>query len=101
MERELFGGKVIVIAGHDAQEKPLPDGLDPNYEWIGNFGLQTTGTTTTDYEILVEKKGNKKIVWWNGTKAVPFPTPKSAKRDNKDYISVRSNLVDPPIGYGN
>jgi hypothetical protein len=114
--KSILGGEVIVDSSYDVYEKPLPDSLknSPDYQaytWIGNFGLRVSGTKTAapsklsaKYEIKVVKRGNKQLVYWDGSKTVPFGEAhgkREVRENNQDYISVRLDLGDPPIGYGN
>jgi hypothetical protein len=101
------GQKVYVYA------KKFPDSLKKSkdykkYDWLGNFGFKkksndkkVTGKFDKSYEIQVEDRPNKKLVYWNGKKkkTVKF-SGKNVKNINKvKYRIAKLRMGDPPIGW--
>ena len=110
----MLGGEVIVDTEYDAYEKPLPESLKSSpdfqaYTWLGNFGLRQPGSSKpapsklgAAYELKVIKRGNKKLVFWDGTQTVQFGSAhgkREVRENNRDYMSVMLDLGDPPIGF--
>lgn len=103
--------RVVVPSGYEIFEKKMPQSLidSPDYkkyEWIGNFGFtdkesgkKVKQNLKSSYEVQVKKKGNKKLVYWDGTKTVKFKSPKQKTIGGSNYITAKLKKGDPPIGW--
>jgi hypothetical protein len=113
--KSIAGGRmnVGVPEGYEIYEKEIPqklkDSPDYNkYTWIGNFGFQekssgkkVTGDMPKSYEIQVEDKANKNLVYWDGKKVVKFTGTTEKKVGDKKFRSAKLKMGDPPIGWAN
>lgn len=111
--KSIYGGKmkVGVPEGYQVYEKKFPKSLKNSkafkkYEWIGNFGFQikksgkkVKGNMPKSYEIQVENRPKKDLVYWNGKKTVKFKNAKVKKVGKMKVRSAKLNMGDPPIGW--
>ena len=111
--KSIAGGrmKVGVPDGYQVYEKKFPTSLKDNkaykkYDWIGNFGFQkkssgkkVKGNMPKSYEIQVEDRSKKDLVYWNGKKVVKFPKAKVKKVGKKKFRSAKLKMGDPPVGW--
>jgi hypothetical protein len=105
--------RVLVPTGYKIFEKNMPNSLKESpdykkYKWLGNFGFTDNETgkkvkknLKANYEVQVKKKGNKKLVYWDGTKTVKFKSPKQRKFGGSNYTTAKLKKGDPPIGWTN
>jgi hypothetical protein len=98
------------LDAYEAVEKEFPASLlqspDYNlYNWLANFGLKgfKGKRTPATYEVLLEEKPGKQVVYWDGEKTVIVSG--KALRDvstaGRKYKSFDLDLGDPPIGWTN
>ncbi len=116
-EVSLFDGKLIVVvpSKYCVYEKPLPPGLTRDIDWLGNFGLieiiftdpkqevpelEVKNGEVDRYKILVPNRADKKLVFWDGTKAVPVPEQGIVPKNNMPYRMGVFGQGDPSIGWG-
>jgi len=113
--KSIAGGRITVGVqqGYKVYEKKIPKNLKDSkdykkYTWLGNFGFQkkssgkkVKGNMPKSYEIQVEDKSKKKLVYWNGKKAVKFSNAKVKKVGKKNFRSAKLKMGDPPIGWAN
>ena len=113
--KSIHSGKmrVVVPTGYKIYEKKMPKSLKESpdykkYNWIGNFGFTDDKTgkkvkknLKADYEVQVKKNGNRKLVYWDGTKTVKFKSPKKKKIGGSNYITAKLRKGDPPVGWAN
>ena len=93
----------VVEKEHPASLRSSPDYT--LYDWVGNFGLKgfKGKKTPAAYEVQLEEKPGKGVVYWDGTKTVQV-----AGKDLSDvtdggrkYKAFSLDLGDPPIGWTN
>jgi hypothetical protein len=89
-------------------EKPLPASLrnSPDYtryEWVGNFGLKDFkgNRTPAPYEVQLEDRPGKGVVYWDGQKTVPVKALSDVSDGGRRYKAFSLDLGDPPIGWTN
>jgi hypothetical protein len=113
--KSVHGGKmrVGVPEGHQVYEKKIPKKLKESknfkkYDWLGNFGFKVkstgkkvTGNFNKSYEIQIENRPKKDLVYWNGKKIVKFTGTKVKKVGNVKYRTAKLKMGDPPIGWAN
>jgi len=108
-EYSLFDGQIIVTVRDifEVYEKPLPDGLDPSVEWIGNFGIQEKETRRQfrdrvphKYEIELPDVEGKELFFWNNNRKNRFSGQTTRMRGNRRFRKVELDLGDPPVGWG-
>lgn len=113
--KSIHGGKmrVSIPAGYKVYEKKFPKKLKNSkdfkkYDWLGNFGFKkkstgkkVTGKFDKSYEIQVEDRPKKKLVYWNGKKTVKFSGTKVKKIGYVKYKTAKLKMGDPPVGWVN
>jgi hypothetical protein len=107
-EVSLYDGKITVIVDdkYDVYPKDMPTGLDPNIDWLGNFGISEKKTgkkingKVPKYEVDTPDREGKTLYFWDGSKVkeVPGQGPK-IKKDKKKYRKGELDLGDPPLGW--
>lgn len=106
-EISVCNGKIIVIVQdkYEAYDKPLPSGIDPNINWLGNFGIKEKDSgkkldgKVPKYEIQTPDIDGKKLFFWSESKKNEVPGQKTVKKGNKKYRLGELDLGDPPIGW--
>jgi len=101
----ICDGKIIVVVkdNFDVYEKPLPEGLDPDINWIGNFGISEAGNgkklkgKVPKYEVIVLDMPGKTLYYWDGSKKKKFPDQRTTRRLFKKYRKAELDLGDPPV----
>ena len=105
-EVSIAGGKITVIVQdkYEVYEKPLPEGIDSNINWLGNFGISEKATgkklngKVPKYEIQILDVAGKKLYYWNGTEKKEVPNQKIITKKGKKFRFGELDLGDPPIG---
>ena len=111
--KSIHGGKmkVGVPDGYQLYEKKFPKSLKDSkdfkkYDWIGNFGFQkissgkkVKGDMPTSYEIQVNDRSKKDLVYWNGKKTVKFSKSKVKNVGKQKVRSAKLKMGDPPVGW--
>lgn len=105
-EVSICDGKIIVIVQnkYDVYEKPLPEGIDPDVNWLGNFGISEKKTgkklngKVPKYEIQIPNVEGKNLVYWADSKKKVVPGQKTITKKNKKFRVGELDLGDPPIG---
>jgi len=103
----ILDGAVIVNIDDkfDVYEKPLPEGIDPNINWLGNFGISENKTgkkingKVPKYEIQIPDREAKKLFFWSDGKAKEIPSQKSLVKKKMKYRMGELELGDPPVGW--
>ncbi len=109
--KSMKGGKlrVSIPKGYAVYKKDFPNSLmnsnDYNkYSWVGNFGFKKkssgkkfTGNFKKAYEIRVENRSNKDLVYWNGKMTIKF----SGTEVRNKYKIAKLKMGDPPVGWAN
>jgi hypothetical protein len=106
-EVSICDGKLIVVVQdkYDVYEKPLPSGIDPEINWLGNFGISERDTgkklkgKVPKYEVQTPDVEGKNLYFWSGAKKNVLPEQKIIKKKNKKYRMGELDLGDPPIGW--
>jgi hypothetical protein len=104
---QIEDGKITVIIQdkYDVYSKPLPDGLDPEVEWLGNFGIKEAKTgkkqdgKVPKYEIVVREEKGKTLVYWDGKEKKAVPNQKAVGFFRKNKRKGELDLGDPPVGW--
>ncbi len=107
-EVSICGGKIVVIVQKkfDVYEKPLPSGLDPDVNWLGNFGISEVDTgkklkgKVPKYEVEVPDVEGKKLYFWDKNKKKEFRGQKTVTKKGKKFRRGELDLGDPPVGWG-
>ncbi|MBC8504235.1 MAG: hypothetical protein ISR58_08230 [Anaerolineales bacterium] len=108
-EYSIANGQIIVIVQdkYEVYEKPLPDGLDPSINWIGNFGIKENETGTkikgkvpNKYEVEVPDVEGKELYFWDKGKKNKFAGQATKTKGNKKFRTADLDLGDPPVGWG-
>ncbi len=111
--KSIHKGKMRVSspAGYKVYEKKMPKSLKKSrdyekYEWIGNFGFKkksnekkVKGNFDKSYEIQVEDRYEKDLVYWNGKKTVKFSKTKVKQVGKGKFRSAKLKMGDPPVGW--
>ena len=105
-EVSVSDGKIIVIVQdkYEVYEKPLPEGIDSDINWLGNFGISEKKTgkklngKVPKYEIQTPDVAGKKLFYWNGSEKKEVPGQKTITKKNKKFRVGELDLGDPPIG---
>jgi hypothetical protein len=106
-EVPVADGKITVIVQdkYDVYEKPLPEGLDTNVNWLGNFGISEKATgkkfdgKVPKYEIEVLDEAGKKLYYWTGTEKKEVPGQQIITKKNKKFRKGELDLGDPAVGW--
>jgi hypothetical protein len=106
-EVSVADGKITVIVQnkYDVYEKPLPEGLDPDVNWLGNFGIQEHKSKmklngkVPKYEIQIPEVAEKKLYYWTGSEKKEVPGQKIKTEKNKKFRMGELDLGDPAIGW--
>ena len=99
-------GKITVTVQDkfEVYKKPLPDGLDPEVEWIGNFGIREAESgrnldgEVPRYSIDVKPRRGKTLVYWDGKQIRKVPNQRATGWFFRRRIKGDLDLGDPPIG---
>lgn len=103
--------KVSSPKGFEVYEKKMPKKLKKSkdyckYKWLGNFGFRkisnckkVKGDFEKSYEIQVEDRYEKDLVYWNGKKTVRFKKTKGKGIGKVNYRVAKLKMGDPPIGW--
>lgn len=111
--KSIHGGKmsVGVPEGHQVYEKKIPKKLEESkdfkkYDWLGNFGFKeistgkkVTGNFKNSYQIQIEDRPKKDLVYWDGKKIKKFTGTKVKKVGDVKYRTAKLKMGDPPIGW--
>jgi hypothetical protein len=106
-EIPVCDGKIIVIVQdkYEAYDKPLPSGIDPAINWLGNFGLSEKDSgkkikgKVPKYQIQTPDMVGKKLYFWSESSKKEVPGQKTVKKEKKNYRMGELDLGDPPIGW--
>ena len=106
-EVTLFNGQLIVVVQdmYDVYEKSLPDGIDSDVNWLGNFGIKEKKSgkkldgKVPKYQIQVPNIEGKKLYFWANSKKNLVPTQKTVTKKNKKFRQGELDLGDPPVGW--
>jgi hypothetical protein len=75
------------------------------YDWVGNFGLKNFKgkKAPTAYEVQLEEKPGKQVVYWDGEKTVIVDGKnlRDVTDGGRKYKAFSLDLGDPPIGWTN
>ncbi len=108
-EFSISDGKIVVIVQdkYEVYEKPLPEGLDPSVEWLGNFGIKEKDSgkkfkekVPNKYEVEVPDVEGKELYFWDNGKKNKFAGQTTKTKGNKKYRTAELDLGDPPVGWG-
>ncbi len=113
--KSILNGKlnVEVLDSYEVFEKGFPQSLKDSedfnkYDWIGNFGFReksskknVKGLMPKSYEIQVEDRSNKDLVYWDGKSTVKFKDAKVKEVGNKKVRAAKLKMGDPPVGWVN
>jgi len=108
-EFSICNDKIIVTVQdkYEVYEKPLPEGLDPSVEWIGNFGIREKATrkkfknkVPKKYAIELPEVEGKELYFWDKNKKNKFAGQTTRTKGNKKFRKVELDLGDPPVGWG-
>lgn len=111
--KSISCGKLRVSSpkGYKVYEKKIPKSLKKSkdykkYDWIGNFGFKKKSNGKKmkcdfdkSYEIQVENRCDKDLVYWNGKKTVRFSKTKVKKVGKIKYRIAKLKMGDPPVGW--
>ena len=111
--KSIHCGKMRVSspAGYKVYEKKIPKSLKKSkdykkYDWIGNFGFKKKSSGKkvkcdfdSSYEIQVENRPNKCLIYWNGKKTIIFSKTQVKKEGKVKYRTAKLKMGDPPVGW--
>lgn len=107
-EFSIANGQITVTVQdkYEVYEKPLPGGLDPSVNWIGNFGIKEKdtgkkieGKVPQKYEVEVPDVEGKVLYYWAGNKKNKFEGQTTKTKGNKKFRTAELDLGDPPVGW--
>ncbi len=103
----IFGGALVVTVNdkYSVYEKPIPEDIDTEINWLGSFGISEKNTgkkingKVPKYEIQTPDREGKKLFFWSDGKAKEIPSQKSHVKKKMKFRTGELDLGDPPVGW--